>query len=77
MSKSENKQLGVLSRQVNYLGRLVLENRVVNALEAGVARYPVYRVLHYAAPIPPDSSRRRIGLAVRVTVPSVKIDHAQ
>ena len=35
------------------------------------------RVLHYAAPIPPDSSRRRIGLAVRVTIPSVKIDHVQ
>lgn len=35
------------------------------------------RVMHYAAAIPPDSQRRRIGLAVRVTVPSVRVDHAQ
>jgi ectoine hydroxylase-related dioxygenase (phytanoyl-CoA dioxygenase family) len=35
------------------------------------------RVLHYAAAIPQGSNRRRIGLAVRVTLPSVKVDHAQ
>jgi len=33
------------------------------------------RVLHYAAPN--QSTKRRIGLAVRVTVPTVKVDHAQ
>jgi ectoine hydroxylase-related dioxygenase (phytanoyl-CoA dioxygenase family) len=33
------------------------------------------KVLHYAAPN--QSNKRRIGLAVRVTLPSVKVDHAQ
>jgi len=33
------------------------------------------RVLHYAAPN--QSPKRRVGLAVRVTVPTVKVDHAQ
>jgi len=46
MSKNDNK---LLTRQVRYLGQLVLESRVVSALEKGAARYPVYRVLRYAA----------------------------
>lgn len=33
------------------------------------------KILHYAAAN--QSDRRRVGLAVRVTVPSVKVDHAQ
>lgn len=46
-------------------------------LKAGEFFFLDEKVLHYAAAIPPDSTKRRIGLAVRVTIPSVKVDHAQ
>ena len=51
MSKNENRQIAGISRRVNYLGQLVVESRVVRALEDGAARYPVYRVLRFAARI--------------------------
>jgi hypothetical protein len=38
-----------LNREVRYVGQLVLEGRIVRALEDGRARYPVYRVLRFAA----------------------------
>ena len=49
MSKNEKQPMGVLNRRVNYLGQMVLESRMASALEEGVARYPIHRVLRYAA----------------------------
>ena len=49
MSKNENKQYSGIAKEVHHLGALVLENRMARALEQGVARYPVYRVLRFAA----------------------------
>ena len=47
--KNENKQHSAFWRQANAMGQLVLESRVANAFELGVSRYPIYRVLRYAA----------------------------
>jgi ATPase family associated with various cellular activities (AAA) len=38
-----------LTKQVHYLGALVHESRIARALEEGIARYPIYRVLRFAA----------------------------
>src|SRR5207248_11619086 len=47
--KNENKQHSAFWRQSNAMGQLVLESRVANAFELGVSRYPIHRVLRYAA----------------------------
>src|SRR5688572_10852665 len=44
----ENKFSG-LTRQVNLLSELVLQNRMAGALEHGAARYPIHRVVRFAA----------------------------
>jgi hypothetical protein len=49
MKNDQYKQFSGLTRHVNYLGALVLENRMARALEDGVSRYPAYRVLRFAA----------------------------
>ena len=41
----------VLTKQVNYVGALVHESRIARALDQGVARYPIFRVLRFAARI--------------------------
>jgi hypothetical protein len=51
MSKNENKQYTSFQREARYLGQLVLENRIARAFDEGAARYPVYRVLRFAARI--------------------------
>src|SRR5262245_3638548 len=38
-----------LTRQVHNLWSLVLDQRMARALNEGVSRYPIYRVLHFAA----------------------------
>jgi hypothetical protein len=38
-----------LTKRVAYLADFVAQNRIVRALEEGVGRYPVYRVLRFAA----------------------------
>ena len=38
-----------LTKQVHHLGALVHESRIARALEDGIARYPIYRVLRFAA----------------------------
>lgn len=38
-----------LTKQVHHVGALVHEARIARALEEGVARYPIYRVLRFAA----------------------------
>ena len=49
MSKKEQMQYLGIHREARYLGQLVLENRILRALDEGAARYPVYRVLRFAA----------------------------
>jgi len=44
-----NAHFNGLTKQVHYLGALVHESRIARALEEGVARYPIYRVLRFAA----------------------------
>jgi len=51
MSKNDNERLTGITKDVRYLGALVLENRIARALEEGAARYPIYRVLRFAARI--------------------------
>ena len=49
MSKKEQMKYIGIHREARHLGQLVLENRMVRALDEGAARYPVYRVLRLAA----------------------------
>ena len=49
MKNNQRRPFSGLTRHVNYLGALVLENRMARALEEGVARYPIYRVVRFAA----------------------------
>jgi hypothetical protein len=51
MSDNHNKRFSGLTKQVYYLADLVLQNRLVRALEDGAARYPIYRKLRFAARI--------------------------
>ena len=48
MSKNEKQFVGV-TREVHYLGALVMDSRMARALEEGVSRYPIYRVQRFAA----------------------------
>ena len=43
-----NQFTGV-TREVYYLGNLVLDNRMARALSEGVSRYPIYRTVRFAA----------------------------
>src|SRR5262245_59995323 len=47
----QNKPYPGLTKQVHYVGALVHESRIARALDEGVARYPIYRVLRFAARI--------------------------
>jgi hypothetical protein len=47
--KNDNWQFTGVTKEVHYLGALVLENRIARAIEEGAARYPFYRVLRFAA----------------------------
>jgi transcriptional regulator of acetoin/glycerol metabolism len=49
MNKTDNRQFTGVTKEVHYLGALVLENRIARAIEEGAARYPFYRVLRFAA----------------------------
>jgi hypothetical protein len=51
MSQNDNKQFSGLSKRVYYLADLVLQNRLARALDEGAARYPIHRVLRFAARI--------------------------
>ena len=46
--KSNEQFIGV-TRQVHYLGTLVLDNRMARAMSEGVSRYPIHRVARFAA----------------------------
>jgi hypothetical protein len=45
---SQNQFIGV-TRQSHYLGGFVLDNRIAQAMSQGVSRYPIYRVVRFAA----------------------------
>jgi hypothetical protein len=45
----EERPFSGIVHQVRHLGAMVHESRVLRALEAGSARYPIYRVLRFAA----------------------------
>ena len=47
MNQNDRQQFIGVTRQVHYLGALVLENRIARALDEGAARYPIYRVLRF------------------------------
>jgi hypothetical protein len=44
-----NEQFGGITRNVHHLGNLVLDNRIARALGEGVSRYPIYRIVRFAA----------------------------
>lgn len=44
-----NQQFSGVTKEVHYLGNLVLENRMARAMSEGVARYPIYRIVRFAA----------------------------
>src|SRR5262245_12585987 len=48
---NQNKHYTGLTKQVHHVGALVHESRIAKALDEGVARYPIYRVLRFAARI--------------------------
>ena len=51
--KTNDQFIGV-TREVHYLGHLVLDNRIARALSEGVSRYPIYRVVRFAARVELD-----------------------
>ncbi len=57
-----NEQFSGVSREVYTLWNLVLDNRMARGLSEGVARYPIYRVAHFAARIELDVLFDAIGL---------------
>jgi hypothetical protein len=44
-----NEQFVGVTKEVHYLGNLVLDHRMAEALRQGVSRYPIYRVVRFAA----------------------------
>ena len=46
-----HKHYPVLTKQVHHVGQLMMESRIARALDEGVARYPIYRILRFAARI--------------------------
>lgn len=46
---NKNEQFIRVTKQAHGVAPLVLENRLARALEEGVSRYPIYRVVHFAA----------------------------
>ena len=76
---SNQQQFSGVNREVHQLWNLVLDNRMARAMEEGAARYPIYRVQHFAARIELDVLLDAIALdpswrAERVTYESVVLD---
>jgi hypothetical protein len=76
---SKNKQFTGVTREVHTLWNLVLDNRMARAMSEGVSRYPIYRVLHFAARIELDVLLDAIALdpawgAERVAYEEVLLD---
>jgi hypothetical protein len=75
----QNRQFGGVTREVYSLWNLVLDQRMARALSEGVARYPIYRVVHFAARIELDVLLDAIALdpawrAERVSYGEILLD---
>src|SRR5919198_3501510 len=46
---NSNPQFIGVTRQVHHLGNLVLDSRMARAMSEGVSRYPIYRIVRFAA----------------------------
>lgn len=74
-----NEQFSGVNREVHQLWNLVLDNRMARGMDEGVSRYPIYRVVHFAARIELDVLFDAIGLepawrTERVAYESLLID---
>jgi hypothetical protein len=74
-----NEKFSGVNREVHQLWNLVLDNRMARGMDEGVSRYPIYRVVHFAARIELDVLFDAIGLepawrAERVAYESLLID---
>ena len=49
MSKNHNQRYIGITKEVHHLGNLVLDNRMARAMSEGVSRYPIHRVVRFAA----------------------------
>jgi hypothetical protein len=49
MTRNELPQSRAVTKQTRHVGAMVLENRLAVALDEGVSRYPIYRMLRFAA----------------------------
>ena len=79
MKSNPHKRFSGLTRHVNHLGALVLENRMARALEDGIARYPIYRVVRFAARVELEALLDAIALdpawrAERIHAESMLLD---
>jgi len=74
-----NEQIDGITREVHTLWNLILDHRMARAMSEGVSRYPIYRVLHFAARIELDVLLDAIALdpswrAERVAYEDVLLD---
>ena len=76
---SQNQKFSGVTRRAAYLPQFVRESRLVQAFEDGVARYPIYRWLRYAARVEVEVLVDAIALdpawrAERLTAGEVLLD---
>jgi hypothetical protein len=74
-----NEQISGVTKEVHTLWNLVLDQRMARAMSEGVSRYPIYRVLHFAARIELDVLLDAIALdpawrAERVAYEEILLD---
>ena len=79
MSDNENKHFTGFTKQEHSVGAMVRESRIARALEDGIARYPIYRVLRFAARVELDVLLDAIALdttwrAERIHAESILLD---
>jgi hypothetical protein len=79
MSDNDNKHFTGFTKQEHSVGAMVRESRIARALEDGIARYPIYRVLRFAARVELDVLLDAIALdttwrAERIHAESILLD---
>ena len=72
----KREQFAGITREVRFLGNLVLENRLARALSEGISCYPIYRVMHFAARVELEVLFDAIALDPAWRVERVSIDAA-
>jgi ATPase family associated with various cellular activities (AAA) len=72
----KNEQLIRITKQAYGVAPLVLENRLARALDQGVSRYPIYRVVHFAARVELEVLFDAIALDPTWRVERLNIDSA-